>query len=141
MEDALLVTDDEKAVIDSPLNYRFPKARRFSKRKEIQKVFENSQRRDTSMFRLYKSKTDSGQVGQFAVIISKRSGSAVVRNGCKRKVRNWIRIHMNNMNIDYHHIIYIKRNINMTKPGVIDDQLSRLMIPKALSNLTQKEIT
>ena len=133
----MLIAEDEKDVSASRPRLRFPKSRRFSKRKDIQAVFDVAERAENSLFRLYTTKTDHGQLGQFAVIISKRSGGAVTRNTCKRRVREWIRTHMNDINPNQHHIIYIKRNIKTIQYTRIHQNLIQLM--PSISNQNLKE--
>lgn len=107
--------------------YSFGRKFRFSKRKDIQSVFKQSTRSDSQLFRLYREKIND-ENGKFAVIISKRSGSAIKRNASKRKVKEWLRLNQQYLARHYHHVVYIKKDISNFNYCDFDNQMTQLLI-------------
>ena len=129
---ASLITNAERAVTSQRFRSRrlntFGRAYRFTSKKDIDLVFKHAKRYNTKSFRLFKSSNENSLNSKFAVIISKRTGSAVIRNACKRKVREWLRINKMNLDTSFHYIVYIKQDVSNTAFNKMNQEMTQLMV-------------
>ena len=106
---------------------RLRKSERLLARNEYRKVYDLGERRNLPFFTVFALKTDLEQ-SRLGITVTKQIGSAVVRNRCKRRVREAFRKnkHLIDRHVDL--VFNVKRAMLGADQAAIAEQLTRLLV-------------
>lgn len=107
-----LTQDVEKGVHVSQLSrsFTFPKDRRLTQASHFQYVYASKKRFENHLVRIYVAPCRDG-IGKWGFITSKKLGKAVVRNRCRRQLKEIFRQHQHDIHSEFDMVIVAKAGL------------------------------
>ena len=105
---------------------RLRKSERLLARGDYRKVYDLGERRSLPFFTVFILKTDRDR-GRLGITVTKQIGSAVVRNRCKRLVRESFRKNKYLISQPVDLVFNVKRAMLTADYAAIDEQLSKFL--------------
>jgi ribonuclease P protein component len=107
--------------------YKFPrKQKHIYTKKHFQYFFEHSRKSENNFVRVYYAEAFD-VLGRYAFIASKKVGNAVIRNKCRRKLKEFIRLNQHNINHKYDIVLIAKRKLLTIKYSEIENRIIKLL--------------
>lgn len=105
---------------------RLRKSERLLERREFRQVYDQGQRKNFPLFTVFSLKTDLPRC-RLGITVTKQIGRAVVRNRCKRVVREAFRRNKHLASGSFDLVINVKRAMGDVECAAVEDQVKRLL--------------
>ena len=117
-------------VIGSPLSktegHGFPRAVRLVRRGEFDAVYRTGKRKSNSHFTVF-FRANQMPYSRFGFSIKKEIGGAVVRNRIRRRVREIVRLHREEIEAGWDLVIHPKKVVVRSEFGVVTSEFLRVV--------------
>ena len=104
----------------------YPRARRLVRKADFDAVYRNGKRRSSSHFTVFLKANDLPE-SRFGFSIKKALGGAVARNRIRRRIREAIRLHREEISAGWDFVIHPKTNVEKAVFAALESDLVRLL--------------
>jgi len=104
----------------------YPRGARIVRKADFDAVYRNGKRRSSSHFTVFLKANDLPQ-SRFGFSIKRELGGAVVRNRIRRRVREAIRLHREEISPGWDFVIHPKASVESAAFAALEDDLQRLL--------------
>ncbi|WP_084486588.1 ribonuclease P protein component [Desulfovibrio sp. X2] len=105
----------------------FPRANRVLRRPEFQSCFDQGRRYFTKHFVVFALPRDSREPWRLGLTVTRRTGSAPMRNRVKRVLREFFRLHQRECDPPHDYVVVPKRNLDPRQVGL--EMVSEELLP------------
>lgn len=112
----------------------FPPERRIRKRAEFRAVYDGGTRVGTKLFAVFARTTGSGLPGRVGFTVTRKMGNAVVRNRCKRLLREAVRKHWSLVPDGVDMVLHARPGLAEARAEDVENAVVRTL-PKAVRRL------
>ena len=117
---------DAIALRPSKAGQKYPRSARIVRKADFDAVYRNGKRRSSSHFTVFLKANDLPQ-SRFGFSIKRALGGAVVRNRIRRRVREAIRLHSEEISVGWDFVIHPKANVEKAAFAALKSDLVRLL--------------
>ena len=117
---------DAIALRPSKTGQEYPRAARLVRKADFDAVYRNGKRRSSSHFTVFLKANDLPE-SRFGFSIKRALGGAVVRNRIRRRVREAIRLHREEISAGWDFVIHPKANVERAGFAALESDLLRLL--------------
>ena len=110
----------------SKTGQEYPRTARLVRKADFDAVYRNGKRRSSSHFTVFLKANDLPQ-SRFGFSIKRALGGAVVRNRIRRRVREAIRLHREEISAGWDFVIHPKANVEKAAFAALQSDLVRLL--------------
>ena len=116
------------AIVSRPskAGQEYPRNARLLRKADFDAVYRNGKRRSSSHFTVFLKANDLPQ-SRFGFSIKRALGGAVVRNRIRRRVREAIRLHREEISAGWDFVIHPKANVEKAGFAALENDLARLL--------------
>ncbi|PYU08207.1 MAG: ribonuclease P protein component [Acidobacteria bacterium] len=104
----------------------YPRGARLVRKADFDAVYRNGKRRSSSHFTVF-LKANELPESRFGFSIKRALGGAVVRNRMRRRIREVIRLHREEISAGWDFVIHPKSNVENAPFAVLENDLVRLL--------------
>ena len=104
----------------------YPRGARIVRKADFDAVYRNGKRRTSSHFTVFLKANDLPE-SRFGFSIKRALGGAVVRNRIRRRVREVVRLHREEISAGWDFVIHPKANVQSAEFAALEDDLVRLL--------------
>lgn len=104
----------------------YPRSVHLVRKADFDAVYRNGKRRSSSHFTVFLKANDLPQ-SRFGFSIKRALGGAVVRNRIRRRVREAIRLHREEISAGWDFVIHPKANVEKAAFAALESDLARLL--------------
>ena len=104
----------------------YPRAARIVRKADFDAVYRNGKRRSSSHFTVF-LKANELPESRFGFSIKRALGDAVVRNRIRRRIREVVRLHREEISAGWDFVIHPKANVEHAAFAVLESELVRLL--------------
>jgi ribonuclease P protein component len=104
----------------------YPRGARLVRKADFDAVYRNGKRRSSSHFTVF-LKANELPESRFGFSIKRAFGGAVVRNRMRRRIREVIRLHREEISAGWDFVIHPKPNVKNAPFAVLENDLARLL--------------
>jgi ribonuclease P protein component len=115
-----------KKVQEYPLSARPGSAGRLARKADFDAVYRNGKRRSSFHFTVFLKANDL-PYSRFGFSIKRALGGAVVRNRIRRRIRELIRLHRQEISAGWDFVIHPKANVQSAAFAALESDLLRLL--------------
>jgi ribonuclease P protein component len=106
----------------------YPRANRLLRRAEFDAVYQGGRRRASQQFLVfYRRREPAASASRFGISVKKALGGAVVRNRLKRRIREILRLHRQEIAIGWDIVIHPRSSVATAPFTVIEQELTALL--------------
>ena len=117
---------DVIALRPSKAGQKYPRSARIVRKADFDSVYRNGKRRSSSHFTVF-LKANELPESRFGFSIKRALGGAVVRNRMRRRIREAIRLHREEISAGWDFVIHPKPNVENAPFAVLKNDLVRLL--------------
>ena len=117
---------DAIALRPSKTGQEYPRGARIVRKADFDAVYRNGKRRSSSHFTVF-LKANELPESRFGFSIKRALGGAVVRNRMRRRIREVIRLHREEISAGWDFVIHPKPNVENAPFAVLENDLVRLL--------------
>ena len=110
----------------SKTGQEYPRTARLVRKADFDAVYRNGKRRSSSHFTVFLKANDLPE-SRFGFSIKRALGGAVVRNRIRRRVREAIRLHREEISAGWDFVIHPKANVEKAGFAALESDLVRLL--------------
>ena len=110
----------------SKTGQEYPRTARLVRKADFDAVYRNGERRSSSHFTVFLKANDLPE-SRFGFSIKRALGGAVVRNRIRRRVREAIRLHREEISAGWDFVIHPKANVEKAGFAALESDLVRLL--------------
>ena len=110
----------------SKTGQEYPRTARLVRKADFDAVYRNGKRRSSSHFTVFLKANDLPE-SRFGFSIKRALGGAVVRNRIRRRVREAIRLHREEISVGWDFVIHPKANVEKAAFAALESDLRRLL--------------
>ena len=111
---------------DQPQSARAANAGKLVRKADFDAVYRNGKRRSSSHFTVFLKANDLPQ-SRFGFSIKRTLGGAVVRNRMRRRMREVVRLHREEISAGWDFVIHPKANVEQAAFAALESDLVRLL--------------
>ena len=104
----------------------YPRAARIVRKADFDAVYRNGKRRSSSHFTVF-LKANELPESRFGFSIKRALGGAVVRNRIRRRIREVVRLHREEISAGWDFVIHPKANVESAAFAALENDLLRLL--------------
>jgi ribonuclease P protein component len=104
----------------------YPRAARLVRKADFDAVYRNGKRRSSSHFTVFLKANDLPE-SRFGFSIKRTLGGAVGRNRIRRRIREAIRLHREEISVGWDFVIHPKTNVEKAAFAALESDLARLL--------------
>jgi ribonuclease P protein component len=123
--DAIALRPSKKAQ-DYPRGARPAKSGKLVRKADFDAVYRNGKRRSSSHFTVFLKANDLPE-SRFGFSIKRALGGAVVRNRIRRRIREVVRLHREEISAGWDFVIHPKANVESAAFAALESDLVRLL--------------
>ncbi len=117
---------DAIALRPSKKGQEYPRGARIARKADYDAVYRNGKRRSSSHFTVFLKANDLPH-SRFGFSIKRALGGAVVRNRIRRRVREVVRLHREEISAGWDFVIHPKANVQNAAFAALESDLVRLL--------------
>lgn len=116
--------------------FGLPRERRIRRRADFRAVYDRGVRQGSKFFTVFLLATDAGHPARLGLTVTRKIGNAVIRNRCKRLLREAVRKHWKLLPDGIDMVLHARRGLVGAQAGDVEEELARTL-PRVVRRLAR----
>lgn len=120
-------TNSSSQASNPRIDAKFPRQRRILKRKDFQAVYDGGVRVGARLVTVFAKATDADRPGRVGLTVTRKIGNSVVRNRCKRLLREAVRKHWNLLPSGIDVVLLARHGLAKAQAREVEKEIVRML--------------